>query len=122
MGPVPGEPGADGGSVGLRNAASGARVDGSVAPGLNEKFGRAGDRDLRISKSVVAPNAIVCGSIADRGRLPVTREKDEGVEEDDDDGRIGKTKGGFGGGGMCFSDVCISEEESLGQPVDSASS
>ena len=119
-GPFPGEPGAAGGGVGLRNVASGAKVDGNEAPGLNEKFGRAGDRDLRFSKSVAVPKAIVCGSIADRGLLPVAREKDGGAQEEEEDGRIGKTKGGFGGGGMCFSDVCVSEGESLGLPADSA--
>lgn len=44
------------------------------------------------------------GSIADIGRLPVAREKEEGAEEEDD-GRAGNTNGGFGRGACDLGDV-----------------
>jgi hypothetical protein len=40
----------------------------------------------------------------------VAREKVEGVEADDEEGRAGKTNGGFGGGGIDRGDVCGLEE------------
>ena len=78
--------------------------DGREAPGLKENAGRAGDLRLGFSPSVEITKPGSCESIADRGRRPVAREKDEGADEDD--GRAGKTKGGFGGGGGGFGDVC----------------
>jgi len=71
-------------------------VGGKEAPGLNEKDGRAGDRKAGFSSPIFIIEAALKGSIADRGRRPVAREKEEGAEEDD--GRTGKTNGGFGGG------------------------
>lgn len=41
-------------------------------------------------------------SIADRGRRPVAREKDDGAEADE--GLAGKTNGGFGNGGIVRGD------------------
>jgi len=43
----------------------------------------------------------------------VARENDEGAEEDD--GRAGKTKGGFGGGRLDFGDVSGLESEESGE-------
>jgi hypothetical protein len=83
-------------------------VAGKDAPGLNEKAGSAGDRETKISSSVSALGAVLRGSIADRGRLPVALETEDGAEEDD--GRAGKTNGGFGGGGYDRGDDCESEK------------
>ena len=73
-----------------------AGVVGREAPGLNEKAGRFGDGETCFSSSPLMLSAELRGSIADRGLLPVALENDEGAEEDD--GRAGKTNGGFGGG------------------------
>ena len=82
-----------------------------AAPGLNENEGRAGDLELLPSPSVVEIiNAGSCASIADRGRLPVALEKDEGADEEDD-GLAGNTKGGFGGGRAARDDVWEASEE-----------
>jgi hypothetical protein len=89
-----GEFGAEGDCGGLRNTLSNPGVGGREAAGLNEKAGRAGDREGPFPSS--APDCET--SMADRGRLPVAREKEEGAEEDE--GRAGKTNGGFGGGGF----------------------
>ncbi len=91
-----GEFGAEGDCGGLRNMLSGPGVGGK-APGLKEKAGRAGDRaTVCWASSKLVWGAELRGSIADRGRLPVDLERDEGAEEDE--GRAGKTNGGFGGG------------------------
>lgn len=50
------------------------------------------------------PNGRSFPSTADCGRRPVALETDDGAE--DDDGRIGKTNGGFGGGGFGRGDGC----------------
>jgi hypothetical protein len=92
-----GEFGAEGDCGGLKNMFSSAGVDGTEAPGLNEKAGRAGDRGASFSSSVPAFAAAARGSMADRGRRPVALENEDRAEEDD--GRAGKTNGGFGGGG-----------------------
>lgn len=68
---------------------------GSLAPGLNENAGRGG-REAGFPSSPHALEDRPCPSIADLGRLPVAREEGEGAEGDD--GRAGKTNGGFGGG------------------------
>ena len=95
MGIDRGESGAGGDCGGTRNGLS--RDGDKEAPGLNEKAGSAGDFNLGFSLSVVEiTKAGSCDSIADRGRLPVARENDEGAEEED--GLAGNTKGGFGGG------------------------
>lgn len=93
-----GEVGADGDCGGLRNMFSGPGVGGKEAPGLKEKAGSAGDRTAGLSSPTIAGAAELRGSIADRGRLPVALESEDGAEEDD--GRAGKTNGGFGGGGF----------------------
>lgn len=67
-----------------------------LAPGLNEKFGSAGDPGERFSLLLLAPKGRSCVSIADRGRRPVARETEDGA--DTDAGLAGKTKCGFGGG------------------------
>ena len=85
-------------------------VDGREAPGLNEKAGKAGDRGTDFSSSTLAFAATLRGSIADRGRLPAARGIEVGPEEED--GRAGKTNGGFGGGGFVRGDVCESEGSS----------
>jgi hypothetical protein len=77
---------------------SGPGVGGKEAPGLKEKAGSAGDRAAGLSSPRLAGGAELRGSIADWGRLPVALEKEDGAEEDD--GRAGKTNGGFGGGGF----------------------
>jgi len=83
-----------------------------AAPGLNENEGRAGDLELLPSPSVVEIiNADSCASIADRGRLPVALEKDEGADEED--GLAGNTNGGFGGGRAARGDVWEASEERL---------
>lgn len=106
---VLGELGADGGNVGLRNALSGVRVvEGREAPGLNEKVGNAGDRGFDFSISALESSTLIRGSIADRGRLPVALESEDGAE--DEEGRAGKTKGGFGGGGITRGEDCGLEE------------
>lgn len=90
-----GESGTGGDCGGTRKGLS--REGGKAAPGLNEKDGRAGDLGLLASPSVVEIiKAGSCTSIADLGRRPVAREKDEGAEEED--GLAGNTKCGFGGG------------------------
>jgi hypothetical protein len=112
-----GEFGAEGDCRGLRNMFSragvagteapglneNAGVAGTEAPGLNENAGRFGDGDTCFSSSALMLSAELRGSIADRGLLPVALENDEGAEEDD--GRAGKTNGGFGGGGFGRGDV-----------------
>jgi hypothetical protein len=98
-----GEFGAEGDCRGLRNMFSRAGVAGTEAPGLNENAGRFGDGDTCFSSSALMLSAELRGSIADRGLLPVALENDEGAEEDD--GRAGKTNGGFGGGGFGRGDV-----------------
>jgi hypothetical protein len=70
---------------------------------LKENAGRAGDLSFGFSPSVEIIKPESCESTADRGRRPVAREKDEGADEED--GRAGKTKGGFGGGGGGFGNV-----------------
>lgn len=79
------------------------------APGLNEKAGRAGDLGLYLSLSTVASKDGLCVSIADRGLLPVARENEEGADEED--GRAGKTNGGFGGGAVPFGEAIELENE-----------
>jgi len=86
-----GESGMGGDCGGTRKGLS--REGGNAAPGLNEKDGRAGDLSPSVVEIIKAGS---CASIADRGRLPVAREKEEGAEEDD--GLAGNTKCGFGGG------------------------
>jgi len=105
---VLGELGAEGGNVGLRKAFSGLRVDGREAPGLNEKEGNAGDRGFGFSISVFESSTAIRGSIADRGRLPMAQGEEDGAEEED--GRAGNTKGGFGGGWFDRGDVCGLED------------
>lgn len=56
--------------------------------------GRA-DRDALSILSADRPKLVLGVSIADMGRLPVAREKEEGAE---DAGLAGKTNGGLGGG------------------------
>ena len=102
-----GEFGAEGDCGGLRNMFSSPGVEGREAPGLNEKAGRAGDRGTGLSSSALAFAAALRGSMAERGRLPVALENEEGAEEDE--GRAGKTNGGFGGGGCDRGDACGSE-------------
>lgn len=81
-----------------------------AAPGLKENEGRAGDLELLPSPSVVEIiNAGSWASIADRGRLPVALEKDEGADEED--GLAGNTKGGFGRGRAARGDVWEASEE-----------
>jgi hypothetical protein len=80
---------------------------GMDAPGLNEKAGRAGDREAGLLPSTLAVGPEFRGSIAECGRLPVALEKEDGAEEDD--GRGGKTNGGFGGGGCDRGDACTFE-------------
>jgi hypothetical protein len=90
-----GESGTGGDCGGTRKGLS--REGGNAAPGLNENDGRAGDLGMLPSTSVVEIiKADSCASIAERGRLPVALEKDEGAEEED--GLAGNTKCGFGGG------------------------
>lgn len=79
-------------------------VGGMEAPGLKEKAGRAGDREAGLLPSPFTAGAEVRGSIAECGRLPVALEKEDGAEEED--GRAGKTNGGFGGGGCDRGDAC----------------
>jgi hypothetical protein len=88
-----------------------AVVDGREAPGLNEKAGKAGDFDPCLLSSALANGTVWRGSIAERGRLPVALEKEEGAEADD--GRAGKTKCGFGGGGFERGDVCELEGDAM---------
>lgn len=99
-----GEFGAEGDCEGLRNMFSGPGVGDKEAPGLNENAGRFGDRETCCSSLALVFSAELRGSIADRGLLPVALENDEGAEEDD--GRAGKTNGGFGGGGFGRGDDC----------------
>lgn len=103
VGTVLGESGAEGDFGGTRNALSAGAGEGRAAPGLNEKAGSVGDLSLEVSLSVVITSPGSWVSTADRGRRPVARERDDGAE--DDDGRAGKTKGGFGGGGFDLGDV-----------------
>lgn len=84
-----------GDSGGLRNVLSDGEVDGS-APGLKEKEGSATGEAGRASFSTSLPKARSAVSIADRGRRPVARERDEGADEGE--ARAGKTKGGLGSG------------------------
>lgn len=79
-------------------------VGDKEAPGLNENAGRAGDRGTCFWSSAAVFAAEFRGSIADCGLLPVALEKEDGAEEDD--GRAGKTNGGFGGGGFDRGDAC----------------
>lgn len=58
------------------------------------KSGRA-DRVALSILSVDRPKLVLGVSIADMGRLPVAREKDDGAEEG---GLAGKVNGGLGGG------------------------
>jgi hypothetical protein len=95
-----GESGADGDFGGVRNALS---FPGREAPGLKENAGRAGDLGFGPSFSVEIAKGGSWVSMADRGLRPVAREKDEGAEEDD--GRAGKTKGGFGGGSVVLGET-----------------
>lgn len=90
---------------------SGPGVDGKDAPGLNEKAGSAGDRAAGRSSSRFTGGAELRGSIADRGRLPVALDREDGAEEDD--GRTGKTNGGFGGGGFARGDAWGSERSAF---------
>jgi hypothetical protein len=71
---------------------------------LNEKAGRAGDLETSLSSSALAFNAVLCSSIADRGRLPVALGK--GADDEEEDCRAGNTKGGFGGGGFARGEAC----------------
>lgn len=68
---------------------------GNDAPGLNENAGRAGALEAGFSSPAAATAR---GSIADIGLRLGVREYE--VEADDEDGRGGKTNGGFGGGGL----------------------
>jgi len=110
-----GDSGAEGDFGGTKNVVSTARGDGSDAPGLKENTGSAGDLSFGFSLSVATTNPDSCGSTADRGRRPVARENDEGAEEDD--GREGKTKGGFGGGRAEFGDVCGLAMDESGEDI-----
>lgn len=107
-----GELGAEGDCGGLRNMFSSPGGEGREAPGLNEKAGKAGDRGTDFSSSTLAFATALRGSIADRGRLPAARGTGVGPEEED--GRAGKTNGGFGGGGFDRRDACESEGPSWG--------
>lgn len=111
MGAERGESGAEGDFGGIKNACSVTGAGGRAAPGLKEKAGSAGDRDFLSPPSVAMTSAGSLDSIADRGRLPVAREKEEGAEYED--GRAGKTKGGFGGGKVDLGDICgLARDES----------
>lgn len=69
---------------------------GREAPGLKLKAGRA-IRPPEYPKSSESRSNLGLGdSMADCGRLPLARDKEEGADEGD--GRAGKLKGGFGGG------------------------
>lgn len=85
-------------SGGLSNAASGH----SEAPGLNVKLGSAGDLLGRSKASPKGEDRSLI-SIAESGLLPVAFEKDDGAEAEE--GLAGKTKGGFGRGGIVRGDA-----------------
>lgn len=70
---------------------------------MNEKAGNAGDLALGFAASVVITRAGSCESTADLGLRPVALENDEGAEYED--GRAGKTNGGFGSGGAVLGDT-----------------
>lgn len=71
----------------------------SEAPGLNVKLGSAGDFEGRSAGSAFMLKVDrPWVSIADSGRRPVALEKEDGAEADE--GLAGKTKGGFGRGGI----------------------
>lgn len=92
-GPVRGELGVIGGLRSMGELGSGGRD----APGLKLKTGRATDlRALSVSSGGRLKDES-WGSMADAGRRPVAREKDEGAEEGASK-RMGKVKAGFGGG------------------------
>lgn len=88
---------------GLKKEASAIGAGDSDAPGLKENDGRAGDLGFPFSLSIAIDSPESFGSMADRGRLPVARENDDGAEYDD--GRAGKTNGGFGRGSADFGDI-----------------
>ena len=90
----------DGDRGGSRKAFSTTGSAGRVAPGLNENAGRAGDLGFTESFLVATIKDGSMMSMADRGRLPAALDRDDGAE--DDDGRAGNTKGGFGGGSVDF--------------------
>jgi hypothetical protein len=110
-----GEFGAEGDRGGLRNMPSGPGDSGKEAPGLNENEGSAGDRAAAFPSSRVTCGAELRGSIADRGRLPAGLPTNEGAE--DDDGRAGKTKCGFGGGGFDRGDAWGLEKGECGESI-----
>lgn len=93
-GPVLGELGVIGG---LRSGDS--RSGGSEAPGLKLNAGSATDlRGLwEFSAGRLKDESLLLDSIADMGRRPVAREKEEGAEEGDC-GRAGKENAGIGRG------------------------
>lgn len=103
MGIDRGESGADGDFGGIRNACSVAGGGGKDAPGLKEKAGNAGDLELGFAASVAMTRTGSWESTADLGRRPVARENDEGAEYDD--GRAGKTNGGFGSGSVVLGET-----------------
>jgi len=100
-----GETGAVGECVGLRKELSVIGSGGTDAPGLKlkeGKAGRAGDRGLGLSVSTSSPRPDICGSIAERGRLPEARVP----EAEEDEGRAGNTNGGLGGGTFDLGESC----------------
>lgn len=71
---------------------------GREAPGLKLKAGSA-IRPVECPRSSVSRSNLGLGdSIADWGRLPLDRDRDDGADEGE--GSAGKLKGGFGGGAL----------------------
>jgi hypothetical protein len=98
-------------------------LPGSSTPGLNEKSGRAESLLWREGPGNAAASPPksndLCGdSTADLGRRPVALESEEGAE--DEDGRTGKTKGGFGSGVSMRGDNCESPEATTEEALDSS--